>query len=265
VNKNIEIQVMPISALKNNPRNPRQISDLALSRLQKSVERFGLVEPIVYNKRSGCIVGGHQRVKALKQLGEKEATVVVVDLDETDEKALNIALNSTSLMGEFVQESVDAILQEIHGQNRQLAEDIGFAGRDMDLNMRIKEEYGEVGEKLNEVIKETPHWSDFSGDRPTKEELIEDNPKLVKFLEERERANVRMQDADDPNFWLCLVFQSWDQKQEFLERFPDLVTEYGMYVDGEAFAKAVGVPVIPNMQKPLKVSTEKRLEAMAME
>jgi ParB-like chromosome segregation protein Spo0J len=129
---------MPISALKSNPRNPREISDLALLRLQKSVERFGLVEPIVYNKRSGYIVGGHQRVKALKRLGEKEATVVVVDLDETDEKALNIALNSANLMGEFVQESLEEILEEIQSRNHQLADDLGFTARDMDLDMRIK-------------------------------------------------------------------------------------------------------------------------------
>jgi DNA modification methylase len=57
---------------------------------------FGYVEPIVWNKRTGYVVGGHQRLKILEDMGETEIECVVVDLDPKDEKGLNVALNKIS-------------------------------------------------------------------------------------------------------------------------------------------------------------------------
>ena len=54
------------------------------------------MEPIVWNKQTGNIVGGHQRLKILQDQGHTEIECVVVDLDETEEKALNVALNKVS-------------------------------------------------------------------------------------------------------------------------------------------------------------------------
>lgn len=79
--------------------------------------------------------------------------------------------------------------------------------------------------------------------------LLEDDPKLKAFLEARKKSRLRGQDKTETNFWVCLVFQSWDQKQEFLRQIEDLPTKYGMYVDGEAFAERVGIKVSPNKEK----------------
>lgn len=97
------IRVMNIADLKPAPYNPRRIDRAAIEGLTRSMERFGDVQPIVWNRRSGFIVGGHQRLKVLKRkkVQEVAVAVVVVDLDETEEKALNVALNSPHLAGEF--------------------------------------------------------------------------------------------------------------------------------------------------------------------
>lgn len=79
-----------------NPRKDLTPSDPEYQRLKRSVEEFGYVEPVIYNKRSGVVVGGHQRLKVLKELGFKEIDCVEIDIDETQEKALNIALNKIS-------------------------------------------------------------------------------------------------------------------------------------------------------------------------
>jgi ParB-like chromosome segregation protein Spo0J len=55
-----------------------------------------LVEPIIFNKQTGYIVGGHFRVRELKKLGIKEIECVIVDLNEEDEKELNIRLNANT-------------------------------------------------------------------------------------------------------------------------------------------------------------------------
>jgi len=64
--------------------------------LKESLEKFGLVEPIIFNKQTGYIVGGHFRVRELKKLGIKEIECVIVDLNEADEKELNIRLNANT-------------------------------------------------------------------------------------------------------------------------------------------------------------------------
>jgi hypothetical protein len=92
----MEIQVKKLKDLKPNPLNPRKSSITQDENLKKSLEKFGVVEPIVFNRRSGYIVGGHFRVRELKKLGYKEVECVIVDLNEQDEKELLIRLNANT-------------------------------------------------------------------------------------------------------------------------------------------------------------------------
>lgn len=103
--------------------NPRKISPKAMEGLKKSLAEFGAVQPIVVNERTGHIVGGHQRVKALAALGQVETTVVVVDLSLTREKALNIALNNPHISGEF-DDGLGELLDEINGEMPELFADL---------------------------------------------------------------------------------------------------------------------------------------------
>ncbi|MGA8575964.1 MAG: DNA methyltransferase [Candidatus Cybelea sp.] len=120
-----QIRVVPLVALRPAPYNPRRIDRAAMAGLTKSMERFGDVQPIVWNQRSGYIVGGHQRLKVLKRTKVQEAAVVVVDLDETEEKALNVALNSRHLAGEFT-DALQALLAEIQADDAALFSDLRF-------------------------------------------------------------------------------------------------------------------------------------------
>ncbi len=102
------------------PYNPRTITDHDLEALRRSLRFFGTVEPVVVNKRSGRIVGGHQRVKAAQAEGIEELPVVYVDLDDPSEKQLNLALNR--IHGEWDIEKLEDLLKELEG-----------AGADLDL------------------------------------------------------------------------------------------------------------------------------------
>ncbi len=97
--RQMEIQKLPKEKLNPAVYNPRvdlQPGDAEYEKLLRSVEEFGYVEPVIWNKRTGNIVGGNQRFKVLTQLGFEEIDSVVVDLDEYREKALNVALNKIS-------------------------------------------------------------------------------------------------------------------------------------------------------------------------
>ncbi len=102
--------------------NPRTITEAAMRGLRASIERFGLVQPIVLNERTGRVVGGHQRLKVLEQLGETETDVVIVDLPETEEKALNLTLNNPAIAGDFT-EGVLPMLDELQEYDAQLCID----------------------------------------------------------------------------------------------------------------------------------------------
>lgn len=76
-----------------NPREELQPGDPEFEQLRDAIEQIGFAVPLVVNKATGRVVGGHQRLNVLAQLGYKSAPVVEIDLDETSEKALNVALN----------------------------------------------------------------------------------------------------------------------------------------------------------------------------
>lgn len=105
-----------LSDLKHAPYNPRKITESSFRGLNKSIERFGYVDPIIYNKRTGNIVGGHRRFDALiKQNNGENITVDVVELDieEREEKALNVTLNNTQIMGDWDMEKLPDLLVDI--------------------------------------------------------------------------------------------------------------------------------------------------------
>ena len=76
-----------------NPRRDLQPEDAEYQKLRRSIEEFGYVEPIIWNERTGRVVGGHQRLKVLLEQGREDIEAVVVDLAEKDEKILNVLLN----------------------------------------------------------------------------------------------------------------------------------------------------------------------------
>jgi len=90
------IEKKQITDLIPAPYNPRQSTAKQEKHLKESLEKFGMVEPIIFNKQTGYIVGGHFRVRELKKLGIKEIECVIVDLNEDDEKELNIRLNANT-------------------------------------------------------------------------------------------------------------------------------------------------------------------------
>lgn len=108
-----KIRVMPLAKLKPAEWNPRTIKPENLKGLRASLERYGLVEPIIWNERSGRVVGGHQRIKALMTAGQTEAAVRVVDLGDEDEKLLNVTLNNRKVQGEFEEEKLADLLEHL--------------------------------------------------------------------------------------------------------------------------------------------------------
>ena len=107
-----------LETLKGAPYNPRTIAPEALERLKASLQDLGNLSPITVNARTGNIVGGHQRVRLLQALGHRDTDVWLVDLDETQEKAANLALNN--LAGEWDQAALRKVIDELQASEVDL-------------------------------------------------------------------------------------------------------------------------------------------------
>ena len=79
-----------------NPRKALKPGDVEYEKLRRSIEEFGCVDPPIWNVRTNRLVGGHQRIAVMRDMGWTKTAVSVVDLPEEKEKALNIALNKIS-------------------------------------------------------------------------------------------------------------------------------------------------------------------------
>lgn len=98
-----------------NPRKDLKPGDKEYEKLKRSIDEFGYVDPLIWNKRTSRLVGGHQRLKVLKDMGIDEVDVVVVDMDEEKEKALNVALNKIS--GDWDKDKLMLLITDLQGED----------------------------------------------------------------------------------------------------------------------------------------------------
>ena len=98
-----------------NPRKDLKPGDAEYEKLKRSIEQFGYVEPVIWNKTTGRVVGGHQRLKVLIDMGINEVDCVIVEMDENKEKALNVALNKIS--GEWDKDKLALLITDLQAED----------------------------------------------------------------------------------------------------------------------------------------------------
>ena len=85
--------VLRITEIEPNKGQPRKnFNEDALEELADSIKQFGLIQPLVVQKRDGYyeIIAGERRWRAAKKAGLKEVPVIIRDY--TDEEMMEIAL-----------------------------------------------------------------------------------------------------------------------------------------------------------------------------
>ncbi|MBQ5521519.1 MAG: DNA modification methylase [Oscillospiraceae bacterium] len=138
-----------------NPRKDLQPGDTEYEKLKRSIEQFGYVEPVIWNKQTGRVVGGHQRLKVLIDSGITEVDVVVVDMNTEKEKALNIALNKIS--GEWDTDKLALVIADLQGADFDVSL-TGFEPEELDDLFRddvkdgVKEDDFDVEAELQKPV-----------------------------------------------------------------------------------------------------------------
>lgn len=138
-----------------NPRKDLQPGDPEYEKLKMSLDKFGYVDPIIWNKRTEKIVGGHQRAKVMMDLGMTEAEVVVVDFDLETEKALNVALNKIS--GDWDKDKLALLITDLQAADFDVSL-TGFDAAEIDdlfkdsLKDEVKDDDFNVEEELQKPV-----------------------------------------------------------------------------------------------------------------
>ena len=132
-----------------NPRKDLKPGDKEYEKLRRSIAEFGYVEPIIWNKTTGNVVGGHQRLKVLLDLGVTEIDCVIVELDDKREKALNLALNK--IQGDWDETKLASLMAEFDAS----IFDVSLTGFDAD----------EVDALLNKFYSKEAIQDDFDVDK----------------------------------------------------------------------------------------------------
>ncbi len=148
-----EINIVELNAAQYNPRIALEPGMPEWEKLKASIEQFGNVEPVVWNQRTGNVVGGHQRLAVLKSMGYESVPCSVVDLDEKEEKLLNIALNK--IKGQWDYKKLEEILS---GYDYEVATASGFSAEEIAVILASNDgldddtDYGDWDDSEEETI-----------------------------------------------------------------------------------------------------------------
>jgi hypothetical protein len=221
--ESIEINRSQIEPAKYNPR---KISEEAKKKLKANIKRMGVMGGIVWNKRSGRLVGGHQKLMILDELQkydretkENDYTIRVeaVDLSDQEEIEQNIFLNNKNAQGEFDNDILSTLLNDIEVKNTGLD--------DFDLNLLGFElpsfEIDEVEPEPLEEIK------------PKSKEEKKEDIKAKKEASTEKAVNT----AREGNTYVMLSFNDYQGKEEFMKRF-DLDSNANV-ISGDDFAEQI--------------------------
>lgn len=146
-----KIEIAKLKPAEYNPRKDLKPEDEEYQKIKKSIIEFGYVAPVIVNSDM-TVIGGHQRLKVLKELGYNEVECVVVDLDKNKEKALNIALNKIS--GDWDNNKLEELLAEL--KETDINMDItGFSFDEVDNILKditgSKEDDFDIQQALDEI------------------------------------------------------------------------------------------------------------------
>ena len=194
--------------IKNAEYNPRIIDQEAKERLRKGLEEHGLVSALVYNKRTGNLVGGHQRLAQLDTLEDSKdysLDVCVIDVDPKEEAVINVQLNNPSMQGEW---DLDKLKEIKDGFDLDFS-DMGFS--DLDVQFMFDE---------SEIVD----MFDSDGVKADKERIQE-------IRDHRRDSMEKMTDENMLNWYCVLVFADEEEKLEFLKEIK--VNKFEMYLTKE--------------------------------
>jgi len=194
------------SAIKGAPYNPRKITKKERENLYKVLDAHKLVQDLIWNKRTGHLVSGHQRLSWIdlkareKDLKDFDIDVSKVDVGEKQEMELNLAMNNDAAMGKFDLDMLGPMLEEI---------DYSLAGFD--------------DKSLHSLL------GGFDAEMLSDDDLQKRADGYNEGIEHRKRMQAAKQKDSTFDYYSVLVFRDFYNRQEF---FAFLGLKDEQHIDG---------------------------------
>ena len=205
-----ETETISRDMIKNAPYNPRIMDPKSKKRLKQAIAKHGLVAALTWNKRTGNLVGGHQRLEqldALEKNKDYELTVCVVDVDEREEAALNVQLNNPSMQGAWDLDKLANMTEEF---DLDLSEDLGFTESDIDFMF-------EGDDRFSQLFN-TQESEDVRGD-------------IEKVKEARKKGMERVKERGEINWYTTIVFETEKDRDAFMKEIS--IPKYERFITEE--------------------------------
>lgn len=234
------------SAIHLADYNPRKLSDESRKTLKRGIKKFGLVGGIVVNKRTGLtVVSGHQRLSVMDELqkfpeNDYRIRVDVIDVDEKQEKELNILMNNPNAQGTWDFDALARIVPDIDYKDAGLTDaDLNMIG--VDFLLQTEKESSIADELVNMmspvVEQREAEKAERKAERDVAKAAQEEADRAAKVahmkdVKQQVRENAQKQ-ADNMDAYLMLSFDTFDAKAAFCERFG--YDPYQKFIKGEQF------------------------------
>ncbi len=226
------------SAIHFADYNPRKLSEESRKTLKRGIKKFGLVGGIVVNKRTGlAVVSGHQRLTVMDELqkfpdNDYRIRVDVIDVDEKQEKELNILMNNPNAQGSWDYDALARLVPDIDYQDAGLtAADLNMIGCDFLLQT---EEENSLAGALEEMMQ--PVTEQKEAEKAARQ--LERAEKVAHMKDVKQQVKEQAQEtAANMDAYLMLSFDTWEAKAAFCERFG--YDPYTKFIKGEVFSDQV--------------------------
>lgn len=202
-----ETETISRSEIKNAPYNPRIMDKSAQKRLKENIRRHGLVSALTWNKRTGNLVGGHQRLEqldALEKSADYDLTVCVVDVDEREEATLNVQLNNPSMQGEWDFDKLAILAEDFE---LDLKDDFGFTETDIDFMFEGDDRFSQ--------LFDTQEGENMRGD-------------LEKVKESRKKSVENLKERNSIDWYTVIVFENEKDRDSFMREIS--IPKYEKYI-----------------------------------
>ena len=158
INGKLQVRQLKISELKPSEYNPRKWSEEQFQKLRESIEKFGIVDPLIvnaYGPRQNIVIGGNMRLAVLTDLGYDDVPIVYVSLDETRERDLSVRLNRTGGDWDYdlLKEFDESLLVDIGFESEEIDEIFDIEDMNENNSFDLKKELKKLDIKKIEVQK----------------------------------------------------------------------------------------------------------------
>ena len=204
-----KVETISRADIKNAAYNPRIMDKEAKKRLKKGLQQHGLVSAITWNKRTGNLVGGHQRLEQLDALEKNKdysLDVCVIDVDEKKEAILNVQLNNPSMQGDWDLDKLASMTEDFSVD----FDEMGFSKLDIDFMFDGDDRFTEMFD--------TP-------------EAVEAKQGLEAVKEARAKGKERMEQKNSLNWYSVIVFENEEAKAAFYKLINTPLSEEYLTVD----------------------------------